>query len=267
MRRNGIATAAPFIIAHRGGSAAAPENTIEAFDRALHADGAEGLELDVQLTRDGVPVVFHDETVDRTTDGSGRVDAFDLQDLRRLDAGAAFVAAGGRRPFAGRGITVPTLAEVLERYPGTWLSIDLKPGDRRAAGAAVALIDRFGAGDRVVIGAESRVCLRELTALAPALPRFFDRTNAWAFYLRHRTGYWLRYRPPAVSLQIPVVHRGRRLDSPRLIADAHRRGIAVSYWTVNDPDLMECLIDRGADGIITDYPARLRDVLVRRGLR
>ena len=260
-------TAAPFVIAHRGSSGRAPENTVEAFDRALFDDGAEGLELDVQRTRDGVVVVLHDSTVDRTTDGSGRVDEFDFHDLRRLDAGAGFVDGEGERPFAGRGVRVPSLEEVLQRYPDTWLSIDLKQGDPWTERAVVWLVERSGVHERVVVSAESPASARRLAALAPDLPRFFDRATARSFYVRHLTRFWWGYRPPARSLQIPVVFGRRRLDTPRLIGDAHRFGIAVRYWTVNDPETMERLIDRGADGIITDHPARLREVLERKGLR
>lgn len=260
-------TAAPFVIAHRGSSADAPENTIAAFDRALGTDGAEGLELDVHRTRDGVVVVLHDDTVDRTTNGHGRVEEIDFHELRELDAGAGFVAADGSQPFAGRGVAIPSLEEVLARYPEAWLSIDLKQGDPVTEQAVVSLVDRFGARDRVVVSAESSASARRLAALDPDLPRFFDRDAARAFYRRHLTRFWWGYRPPAHSLQIPVTHRGRALDTPRLIADAHRFGIAVRYWTVNDRPTMERLIERGADGIITDRPARLRDLLVSKGLR
>lgn len=256
----------PFVIAHRGSSADAPENTIAAFDRALAEDGAEGLELDVHVTRDGVPIVIHDALVCRTTDGFGNVVDQDLKDVRRLDAGYRF-ERGDEYPWRGKGVQIPTLEEVLDRYPDAWLSIDLKEGDPYLERAVLTLVERFGARDRVVLSAESPRSARRLARMAPEIERFFDRRAAWFFYLRHRIGWWWGYRAPARSLQIPVQWRARRLDTPRLIADAHRHEIAVRYWTVNDESTMERLIDLGADGIITDRPAALRDVLVAKGLR
>ena len=234
---------------------------------ALEEDGAEGLELDLQRTRDGHVVVLHDETVDRTTDGHGRVDTMTLEQLRGLDAGHGFVDVGGERPFAGRGLRVPTLEEVLERFPGTWMSLDLKQGDPLTEERTIAILEAHDAARHVVVSAESPVSAKRLAARAPGLRRFFDRRSAFTFYLRHRTRSWLGYRPPAESLQIPVTWRGRRLDTERLIDDAHRCGVEVRYWTVNDEATMLRLIERGADGIITDHPARLRDLLVREGLR
>jgi len=259
--------AAPFVIAHRGSSGRAPENTIEAFDRAVFEDGAEGLELDLRCTRDGYVVVLHDRTVDRTTDGRGPAHAFTLDELQSLDAGHRFRDEAGEHPFRGCGIHVPTLEDVLARYPDTWLSLDLKEGDPAAERRTVELVDAAGARGRVAVSAESARSARRLAALDPDLPRFFDRASAWRFFLRHRTRVWWGYHPRARSLQIPVSYRGQRLDTPLLLADAHRFGIAVRYWTVNDVPTMQRLIDRGADGIITDHPARLRDLLRSRGLR
>lgn len=258
--------AAPFVIAHRGSSGRAPENTIVAFDLALEKDGAEGLELDVHATRDGVPVVIHDPLLCRTTDGFGFVVDHDLDDILRLDAGYRF-GEGTERPFRGRGIAVPTLEDVFERYPDTWLSIDLKEGDPYLERAVLSLVERFDARERVVVSAESPRSARRIARMDPGIERFFDRRAALHFYLRHRSRIWWGYRAPARSLQIPVEHDGRRLDTEELIADAHRLGLAVRYWTVNDESTMERLIDIGADGIITDHPARLREVLASKGRR
>jgi glycerophosphoryl diester phosphodiesterase len=256
-------------IAHRGSSWSAPENTLEAFDLAVRDEGAGGLELDVQRTRDGHPVVLHDETLDRTTNGHGPVAALDLEQVRRLDAGFHFrpplEATEERFPWRARGARIPTLVEVLERYPTTWLSIDLKRGDPLTEQAAVLAIRAAHAQDRVVLGAESHAGARRLRALAPDLQSFFSARDARAFYLRHRLRWWMGYRPPARSLQIPPRHGRWNLVTPRLLEDAHRRGIAVRYWTVNDPAIMTRLLQLGVDGIITDRPAVLRELLTRGG--
>jgi glycerophosphoryl diester phosphodiesterase len=256
-----------FVIAHRGSSGRAPENTMLAFSLALGEDGAEGLELDLRCTRDGRVVVMHDATVDRTTNGRGRVDSFDLSDLRRLDAGFAFRGDAADTPFRGQGLVVPTLVEVLERFPGVWMSLDLKEGNPLLESATVALLRVHHASSHVVLSAESPESARRIARRAPEFVRFFDSASARDFYRRHLLRLWWGYRPPAHSLQIPVTWKGRALDTPRLLADAHRFGIAVRYWTINDEATMERLIERGADGIITDHPARLRAVLERKGLR
>ncbi len=257
----------PFVIAHRGSRVRAPENTLPAFDLALREDGAEGLELDVQRSRDGEVVVLHDETVDRTTDGHGRADEHSLDELRALDAGYRFVDEDGQPSWRGRGVRIPTLAEILERYPDTWISIDLKQGDPRTEARTLELLRAARCVHRVVVSAEDPSAASRLRRAAPEFEAFFDRRSVRRFYLRHRLHCWWGYRPPARSLQIPVRHGSQHLDRRRLIEDAHRLGIRVRYWTVNDETTMERLIDLGADGIITDRPDRLVAVLKRKGRR
>lgn len=240
----------PRIVAHRGSSGRAPENTLHAMRLAVDEDRAGGLELDLQRSADSAVVVLHDETVDRTTDGTGRADALPLAALRELDAGCRFAGGG----FAGRGLTIPTLEEVLESFPGTWLSLDLKQGDPATERAAVELLRRHGRTRDVVLGAEDPAAARRLAALAPEIPRFLHRGAVRSFYLRHRLRTLAGWRAPGHSLQIPERHGCLHLDSERLIGDAHRAGLRVLYWTVNDPGRARVLLARGADGVITDVP-------------
>jgi glycerophosphoryl diester phosphodiesterase len=143
---------APLLIAHRGGSALAPENTMEAFRRAIDWWRADILELDVQPTRDGEAVVFHDATLDRTTDGSGPVAAHTLDQLRQLDAGFRYRAGdGSSTPFRGAGITVPTLTEVLDAFPTVRVNVEIKDG--RAQGRVLETVLAAGATHRVLIAA------------------------------------------------------------------------------------------------------------------
>lgn len=238
-----------------------------AFELALEEDGAEGLELDLQRSADGEVVVLHDETLDRTTNTQGLAREFSLARLRELDAGFGFVDAGGERPFSAQGIRIPTLDEVLAAFPGVWMSLDLKGGDPVTEARTLELIDAHGAHDHVVVSAEDPTTARRLRDTAPELRRFFDRAAAREFYLRHRLRLWWGYSAPAHSLQIPLRAGRWRLDSRRLVEDAHRRAIAVRYWTINDAPTMDHLIDLGVDGIITDVPALLRERLVLKGLR
>lgn len=246
----------PRIVAHRGSSGRAPENTLHAMRVALDEDGAGGLELDLQRSADGEVVVLHDETVDRTTDGTGRADQLPLESLRQLDAGAQF----GDGSFAGQGICIPTLAEVLEAFPRTWLSLDLKQGDPRTEQATVDLLRRFGRTGNAVLSAEDPAAAQRVAEIAPEIPRFVHRGAVRSFYLRHRLRFFPGWTASGQSLQIPVRHGRLDLSSPRLIRDAHAHGMRVLYWTVNDVDLARELFRRGADGIITDFPARMREL-------
>lgn len=246
----------PRIIAHRGSSGRAPENTLEALELAVREDGAGGLELDLQRSADGEVVVLHDPTVERTTDGHGRADSMELAALRELDAGHRF----GEGEFRGRGCRIPTLREVLEAFPAVWLSLDLKQGDPLTEQATVRLLRAFGRERDVVLGAENPAAARRLASLGPEFPRFLHRDAAREFYLRHRLRAFAGWRTPGHSLQIPVRHGRFDLARPRLVRDAHRAGLRVIYWTVNDAGLARSLIERGADGIITDWPGRMRDL-------
>jgi glycerophosphoryl diester phosphodiesterase len=253
-------------IAHRGSSARAPENTLLAMALAVDEDGADGLELDLQRSRDGEVLVLHDATVERTTEGRGPAGELDLDALRALDAGFRFVDDAGRHPFRGRGLTIPTLREVLERFPDTWLSLDLKGGDDALQDRTVELLHEFRARERVVIGDERRERARRLRRIAPDFEHFFGRADAVEFLLRATTGYWRGYRPQARSMQVPVSVGPVHFDRRELVAAAHARGIAVRFWTINDTAAMRRLLDLGADGLITDHPDRLRDVLAGREL-
>lgn len=245
----------PRIIAHRGSSGRAPENTLHAMRLAIEEDGARGLELDLQRSADGEVIVLHDELLDRTTDGSGRADARNLEALRELDAGHHF----GSGEFRGHGLRIPTLREVLETFPSTWLSLDLKQGDSLTESTTIDLLREFGRQDTVVVSAESAAAARRLARLAPEFPRFVHPDGVRGFYIRHRLHCFTGWNAPGQSLQIPVRHGNFDLARPRLIRDAHRQGMRVIYWTVNDPVEARALFARGADGIMTDWPERMRE--------
>lgn len=255
---------APLLIAHRGGLALAPENTILAFDRALRWWRADLLELDVHPTRDGEAVVIHDGTIDRTTDSTGRVADLPLQQLQRADAGYHFTPDGGHTfPFRGRGIAIPTLGEVLHAFPAARVNVEIKDG--RAQERVWEVVHEARAAHRVLITAEKR---RDRS-------RFDDYTGPTsasaeemrAFYLRHRIRAAHLYVASADAFQMPERHAGRQVLSPRFVADAHDKNIAVHVWTVNEPADMRRLLDYGVDGIVSDRPDLVAEVLAERGSR
>ncbi len=235
-------------IAHRGASAVAPQNTLTAFEMAAEL-GADGIEFDVRLCADGVPVVIHEPIVDATTDGSGSVSRMGLAQLKRLDAGSWFDPL-----FAGE--RIPTLEEVLATFGHRLLlNIELKSGplNKGLERAVVVLVERYGLGGRVLISSFSPLALRRVQLIAPHIP----------------TGllYGLKSLPifGLAGLILPkdcaAFHPHYEIVGESHIAKAHRRGIRMQTWTVDEPSVMRSLIAWGVDGIITNRPDVLRDVL------
>jgi glycerophosphoryl diester phosphodiesterase len=250
-------------VAHRGASTCAPENSIEAFELAVE-QGADGFELDLHRSRDGEVIVLHDSTVDRTTDGRGLARDLDLAELKQLDAGYHHVGPRGDLDWRGRTVRIPTLEDLLRRFPDCWLSLDLKEGDTLTERRTVDLLRQYGRIADVALGAENPAAAQRLRRLAPEIPSFFSRSDVRAFVLRSKLRLWWGYRPPGASLQIPPTARGFALDRDRLLRDAWRVGVRVLYWTINDVDDMRRLVELGADGIITDRPDLLAGLLRER---
>jgi glycerophosphoryl diester phosphodiesterase len=236
----------PLVYAHRGGAGLAPENTLVAFERGL-STGADGIEFDVRLSLDGVAVLMHDPTLERTTDGTGPVDQRTAAELAALDAGFRF-ERDGDFPFRGRGVGVPTLGDVLGRHPDTSLIIELKTADSRLAQAVVHEIHAAGAAGRVTVGSFQKGALDAVRALDPSIRTGADTDDV-------RSGLeGLRGRPDFDAFQVPEVFAGMRVVTPEFIAKAHDAGVTVLVWTVNGEDDMKRLLGWGVDGLITDRP-------------
>lgn len=241
----------PLVFAHRGGCALGPENTLAAFDLGLAA-GADGLELDVHLSADGVPVVHHDATLDRTTSASGPLAARTAAELARVDAGCRF-GDGGTFPFRNQGVGIPTLREVLQRYRDVPIIVEMKV-DSRAMGAAVAHeVRRAGAVERVCAagyGARSAAAVR---AALPAMA--FSACHAEVRMAVYRA--WARWPVRGATYgvyQVPELAGRLRIVSPRFVRYAHAHGIRVQVWTVDEEADMRRLLDWGVDGLISNRP-------------
>ena len=246
----------PLAFAHRGGAALRPENTIAAFDHGL-ALGADGVELDVHLSRDGIVVVHHDERLDRTTDATGPISARTADELARVDAGYRFTSslAGSEPgfPFRGRGIGVPTLRTVLQRYPNARFIVELKTADEELARRTVAVVREADAVDRVALGSFYWRGLNTARRCEPRLATGAAREETrWALY-RSRLR-WPIGRTRYTELQVPVRAGSTTIVTPRFVAHMHRAGLPVRVWTIDDPAEMEQLLAWGVDSIISDRP-------------
>ena len=223
-----------FVWAHRGASGVAPENTLAAFMLAEQA-GADGIELDVHLSRDGVPVVIHDESVDRTTDGCGPVSTFTLHNLKRLDAGRWFAPE-----FLGE--PIPTLADVLS-WANNRLRLNIEIKSTQAGRAVLAILDEYPEAN-VLVSSFQHGLLFALRQISPDLPiAFLTDSRFWRVALKRAVAC------RAESFHPPVQHTTRLL-----IRACHRLGLAVYPWTVDESGQQRRLVRMGIDGLFTKHP-------------
>ncbi|MCS5635840.1 MAG: glycerophosphodiester phosphodiesterase [Myxococcota bacterium] len=253
----------PLILGHRGAAGVAPENTLPAFRRGL-ADGAHMLESDIHVTRDGVPVLIHDPEVDRTTGGHGAVIDFDFAELRDLDAGWAFEsAAEGGFPFRGQGIRIPSLREAFEAFPESAFNLEIKAPEPNLVPDVLKLVREFEREERTLLvagddGIQAR--LRAEMARSGTAPALGASLSDIVEIVRAAS----EGRPHAsdsMAIQVPLDFAGNRLVTPMLIDHCHGRDVQVHVWTINEADTMRELLAVGVDGIVTDLPGVMAQVI------
>ncbi len=244
----------PLLFAHRGGAALWPENTLFAFQHAAEL-GVDVLELDVHLTADGDLVVIHDATVDRTTNGTGRVKDMTVAQLKDLDAAYHFTTDDGATfPYRGQGITIPTLEEILTAFPTYRINIEIKDDDLQAADRLSEIIDAFHAQDRVIVVSFHDEPLTHFRKLQPHIATGAGLGETRTFYLLSMLHLWRFHRAHADAYQVPIEKGMAHFDRAGFIDHAHRLNQQVHFWTINDADEMRRLLALGADGIMTDRP-------------
>ncbi|MGW0997367.1 glycerophosphodiester phosphodiesterase [Streptomyces sp. NPDC002520] len=239
----------PIPFAHRGGAADGLENTVAQFRRAVDM-GYRYIETDVHTTTDGKLVAFHDTTLDRVTDGAGRIADLPWEDVRHA-------RVGGREP-------IPLFEELLETFPEVRWNVDLKA--ESSLRPFLELIERTDAWDRVCVGSfsEARV-LRAQRLAGPRLATSFGTRGVLSLRLRS-WGLPASVRRSAVAAQVPEAQSGVPVVDERFVRAAHARGLQVHVWTINEPDRMHRLLDLGVDGIMTDHIDTLRKVMEDRGV-
>ncbi len=269
--------------AHQGGAFEAPSSTLYAIERAAEL-GATGIELDVHATADGVLVICHDQTVDRTTDGSGAIAALTAAELARLDNAYWFVPGAGALtgcapedyPYRGQAPKDPafgvaplaTVLDLLDDYPGVALNLDIKTTAPVVASyeeALAGLIRSRGYQERTIVASFLDVATERFRALAPDVATSAGSQAVAELWQAVHRGELPR-EPPYQVLQVPLRSGDLVVVDEQFVAVAHQLGMAVHVWTINDPKDMGDLVDLGVDGIMTDRPSVLVDVLDRRGV-
>jgi glycerophosphoryl diester phosphodiesterase len=275
-------------IAHQGGEIEAPSNTLYALKTAK-AKGSEVLEIDVHATSDGELVVLHDDTVNRTTDGTGRVDAMTVRQIQQLDAAHWFVpgcgtcrgrdagaytlrgyATGDRElpeelaEFSPADFTVPTLREVLETFPDDLVNIEIKATAPQTAPYEKALADllaEFGRTDDTIVVSFLDHAVEAFKVYAPDVHTATATGQAGLFWATAQGPLPGAPNPRHQALQVPMQLNGITVVTPDFVRRAHANGLAVHVWTINDRATMESLVEMGVDGIMTDRPTLLAEVL------
>jgi glycerophosphoryl diester phosphodiesterase len=265
----------PLIFAHRGGGGLLPEETLPALLSAQAADSQAVIEFDVHGTADGQFVLFHDPTLDRTTNGTGPVRERTVAELKTLDAGYCATPGVGngtadegnchdadpaRFPFRGQGYQIATLDEVFAALPpDTPASVELKrPGMERELANALRASGRL---PHLITGAEWDDVAVRLKDLLPELPHYYPTAAATCLALAAKAGGSYAACPHYEAFASPLSGAGLALGTKGVLSAAHDDGIAVVYWTINDESEMERLFLLGSDGLYTDYPDRARRVL------
>jgi glycerophosphoryl diester phosphodiesterase len=254
--------ALPRVFGHRGAAGTHPENTLESF-RAAVASGVRYLEFDIHMTRDGEVVVAHDAHLKRACGLDRTIPEMTYAELATADAGRMFTLDGATFPFRDKGIRVPRLTEVLAAFPKLRMIVEVKQIAPSVVAPMLDVIDRARMRRSVLVASEHQEPLDEIRKLAPEIPTNFSYLESGLFIQAMGTRD-TNYRPPGNAVQIPHRHESWELVTKESVDVAHRIGIEMHVWTVNEAAEMSELLDMGVDGLISDYPDRALEVVRRR---
>ncbi len=259
----------PMVIAHQGGENLRPSSTMPAFEHAVEL-GADVLETDIHVSKDGYLIAIHDATVDRTTDGTGKVVDHTLEELKALDAGHYFVK-DGQHPYRDQGIQLVTIEELFQRFPDMKFVLEVKDTNPKEEidyiiDRLVDLIETYDMKEQVLIGSFDQEIVEKFREKAgPDIVTSGGRNEVTKFVIFNKFFMKNFYKPSVEALQIPQAESGFDLTDDTVVEGAKRIGMNLQYWTINNPDEMRRLIEKGADGIITDRPDVMIQVLEEMG--
>lgn len=253
----------PMVIAHRGGSALWPENTLRAFQGAA-ALGVDVLEMDIHSTADHVLVVCHDPSLDRTTNGTGAISDRPLSEIQALDAGYHWTSDDGASyPFRGKGFRVPTMEEVFQRFPHMRLNVELKQSSPSLSAPFCQMIRAYGMEEKVLVASFDPSTMREFRAECPEVATSATAPEIRKFMWMHKLRLGNLYRGAPEAFEVPPRLGDLEIVTPQFLRESRARNIRIYVWTVNESEDMKRFIDLGVDGILTDHPDQLLDVLGR----
>lgn len=255
------------VIAHQGGEGERPSNTMSAFQHAVEV-GADVLEMDIHSTKDNVLVVIHDETVDRTTNGTGRVQDLTFEEIQQLDAGYSFpnleeARERTDRPFRGQGVTIPALEEVFKTFPQMRMVIEIKQKSPSIAGQLCDMLREYKLEQQVIVASFHPVAMYEFRAACPEVATSAVEEEIRPFFLLNLVGLGRAWQPVAHSFQVPEYGGGFHIMTEGFVEGARYHNVTVQPWTINSEEDMRRMIDLKVNGIITDYPSRLLELLGR----
>jgi glycerophosphoryl diester phosphodiesterase len=251
----------PLVIAHRGGSNLWPENTMVGFRAAVEM-GVDLLEMDIHSSADGVLVVIHDDSVDRTTDGSGLVNQLSLTQLKSLDAGYQWSSDEGLSfPFRGQGVNIPTLEEVFKELRGYPMNIEIKQAEPSITEPFCQMIRAYGMQERVLVASFDPGTLADFRRTCPEVATSTTSTEVRILYFLSQSGLGALYRPPAQAVQVPEFSGNFHVLNEKFIKSTHRKNLQVHAYTINTVDDMRRLLDSSLDGLITDYPDQMQTLI------
>ncbi|MGD8369981.1 MAG: glycerophosphodiester phosphodiesterase [Syntrophobacterales bacterium] len=251
----------PLVMAHRGGAGLWPENTLFAFEKAVDL-GIHVLETEIHSTKEGALVLIHDRTVDRTTNGTGPINAFTLKELKELDAGYNWSSDGGQTfPFRGQGITVPTLEEVFTAFHKMHFNIDIKQVQPSLVLPLCEMIRGFNMVEKVMVASFNSQTIKQFRLKCPEVATSASKSEIGIFFAMNLLFLGGAYRTAAHALQVPEYSMGLHLLTQKFVDTAHKLNLKVHAWTINELADMRRLLELGVDGIITDYPDRLISLL------
>jgi glycerophosphoryl diester phosphodiesterase len=258
---------APMIIAHGGAKALFPENTMMAFDGSVDI-GIDALEMDVCLTKDEILVTHHDKTIDRMSDGEGAVNDYTYDELLQFNFGDGFENLNGEFPYKNTKVEIAKLEDVIVNYASYPLIIEIKnEGDlgEKAADILTNMIDDYGVKSTAIIASFHDEIIDYIIEKDNGYLVSTAETEARRMVITTKSGMTLFYKPDAMALQLPMESAGLNLTRKRIIKQAHKRKMAIHYWTINNKEDMKLLIENGADGLITDRPDLMNEVLNEMG--